>query len=300
MNQCGLRLDHQLQCVSASLKRWSVMTFHVKIWFLVSLILIQEIQCMDAMQVCSETLKCCIWLVMVKMSVITSKTSARSYVDISITVERLMDDQYKDHKIHQDLRVYLGDICFILQMPYQTLRERTRHCWLSVLEVAQWNLATFNAFTVIYAAWLPKDVKASHMDVVNQLIASMSVVGQKRIVEIRKVCQKGIRSKQKTKTPSEDFHAAWPNLAPVPHVLQHLANFQIRHPYIWTEGPDGAPIYDDVIDITKKFLSSVTSSARCTSGMVAGSGHPSSVLSCWPCLRHQCHPHAHSVRPPSQ
>ena len=175
------------------------------------------------------------------------------------TVERLMDDLYRDHKFHQDLRVYLREICLILQIPYQTPRERAGHRWLSVLDVAQGNLAMFDAFTVLYAAWLPKDVKSSHMDAVNQLVASVSSAGQKRITEIRKACEKRVWSKdgrrRKQRIAEKIFMQRDLTLSLLHMYCSILPIFKSAILSFEQKVPMVHRIHDDIIDVTKKFLS---------------------------------------------
>ena len=262
MNQWRLRLDHQLQCMSALLYCWSIMTFHVKIWFHVWLI--QQMQCVDAMQVfryCSKTEKCHIWSTLVEVSVITSITSARISVVISTT--QWSGWWVTCREITNSIRIS-GSTSGIFalscwQIPYQTLRKWAGHRWLSVRDVAQGNLAMFDAFTVLYAAWLTKDVKSSHMNVANQLVASVSSAGQMRIVEIRKACEKWVWSKdgrsRKQRITEKIFMQRDQTLCLLHMYCSILPIFKSATLTFEQKVPMVHRIHDDDIDVTKKFLS---------------------------------------------
>ena len=82
--------------------------------------------------------------------------SKRFCKHFSHSAEGLIDDIYMECKFHQDLGVHLREICLTLNIPYATPRERSSQQWLSELGVLLSNITMYDAFTLLYASWIPR------------------------------------------------------------------------------------------------------------------------------------------------
>ena len=188
--------------------------------------------------------------------------SKRFCQHFSGSVEGLMDDLYTEFKFHQDLRVHLREICLILGIPYATPRERASHRWLSVLDVLISNITMYDAFTLLYKSWLPKDEKKTYEDICSSITVkhNVSPAGMKRLTEIQQLCQKRSLTKdgaaRKKRLVDRLFYSRDNILALIHLYMATLPVFKSLILSLEQKTPMIHRIYDEVLDFVRKFLSS--------------------------------------------
>ena len=105
-------------------------------------------------------------------------------------VEKLCSDVHTDMMYSTDMRAFLVDLCEILSIPYHMPPAYVEHRWLSVLTAADINAEVIDALTLIYYAWVGKDLTSVYKEDVDKLISSSTDRSKERVGEIQKQCSK--------------------------------------------------------------------------------------------------------------
>ena len=84
-------------------------------------------------------------------------------------IEQLFPDLRTNMEWSTDLREYLKEICSLLSIPYSMLAVRVNHRWLSSYDAAVTDEPMLPVLTLLYYAWLSKEDRIVHKDIVQEL-----------------------------------------------------------------------------------------------------------------------------------
>ena len=91
-------------------------------------------------------------------------------------VEKGLDDLNVDPKFSSEIKDYLQEICFMLNLPYLTSQQYISHCWLSAYDCIKKILPMGDALYVLYYSWVPKpEDRHLYKDELNALCTKHSV-----------------------------------------------------------------------------------------------------------------------------
>ncbi|XP_060789431.1 uncharacterized protein LOC132894118 isoform X2 [Neoarius graeffei] len=103
--------------------------------------------------------------------------------------EHLIDDLHADFKYSTDLLSYLKDLCVIVGNPFHKPPQRIAHLWLSAYDTAKTDLEMMDAFTTMYFAWLPAEMKSTYKVYVNSIISDLSAEMKNKVNGMQQLCQ---------------------------------------------------------------------------------------------------------------
>ena len=69
-----------------------------------------------------------------------------------------------------DLRDFLRELCEILGINFRMHATFVQHRWLSAFDAADVDIELLPAFTVLYFAWVEKDLKETYKDDIDHLL----------------------------------------------------------------------------------------------------------------------------------
>ena len=84
-------------------------------------------------------------------------------------VEELFNHLHSDHKYCVDLREYLTEICSIINIKFTMPERFLSHRWLSAYEVSSSTIRMWDAYRILYYAFIDKDMKADYWHVVRDI-----------------------------------------------------------------------------------------------------------------------------------
>ena len=95
---------------------------------------------------------------------------------------------HTDFKYSTDLRSYLQEICFMLNLKYHSPPLRIAHRWLSAYDVTVTNMPMLDAFTLLYSAWVPATLRTTYKLYTQKITDTLSAQ-IRRIHEIITSCR---------------------------------------------------------------------------------------------------------------
>ncbi|XP_023930192.1 uncharacterized protein LOC112041353, partial [Lingula anatina] len=113
-------------------------------------------------------------------------------------IEQLLHDLYNDMKWSTDIREWFTEICLLLGLKFTMPERFVNHRWLSCFDVSSGTQRLFDAYTVFYYSFIPKDEKPLYTSVVASILSHRNINPEAK-TRIREL-QTEISNKVKTLT----------------------------------------------------------------------------------------------------
>ena len=105
-------------------------------------------------------------------------------------VESLCSDTRTDMQWSTDFRDFLRELCEILGINFRMPATFVQRRWLSAFDAADVDIELLPAFTVLYFAWVEKDLKETYKDDIDHLLEGISEKSKACVEIIWSICQK--------------------------------------------------------------------------------------------------------------